>query len=710
MERQSLQALFAQALGCQVEGDLEKAARLYQELLQQYPDCVDAYTNLAVIFSGNGQQAQALELLEKAVAIQPDHVDALSNLAVLLRNSAQLAPAVERLQQALALDPHHADANYNLGVTLIEMSREAEAVEYLKAAVRANPDHHLAQANLARALNHTGQVQEALVHGQRTLQIKDQQACQAYQQLGLPNLKRSLQVKPFDPQAKRRNIISFSLFGTSPLYTEGAIINARLAPYFYPEWTLRFYCDRQVPQGVIQELETLGAEIVFFENRGPGWGLFRRFLVANEDVDRFLCRDCDSRLNVQERVAVDRWLQSKKPFHIMRDAPFHTELMLAGLWGGVGGVLPSLAPLVEKVYAEHEHKWMDQDFLRNFVWPMIKGHSLIHDSHYRLHGAEKFPKVGRRPSYLHVGAVESVTAAESHWLHDPLGSESTGRATLLDQDYLTIKRCRYGPLAFNKNDTFIGRSLATYGEWSYGELELLGQLLRPGDVVVDAGANIGTHTVYFSQAVGSQGRVIACEPQRHTFHLLCTNVTLSGQQNTECLPLALGANRDQLFIPTLDPTQEMNFGSLGLEGHESGTGQRVQVWPLDDLAEELGLDRCRLIKIDVEGMEVQVLRGAAAFIQRHRPMLFVENNQEKNSALLVQALQEMGYLLWWHITPYYNPHNFFKEQQNIFPNTFEANMLAIHESVESDIPLPSVQGPQDNWKRAFERIQKNGTS
>src|SRR4051812_49892110 len=79
------------------------------------------------------------------------------------------------------------------------------------------------------------------------------------------------------------------------------------------------------------------------------------------------------------------------------------------------------------------------------------------------------------------------------------------------------KDCRHGKLSYLLNDAYIGRSLDVYGEYSEGELELFHQLLRPGDVAVDAGANIGAVTVGMARLFGPGGAGVALEPPRTHF-------------------------------------------------------------------------------------------------------------------------------------------------------------------------------------------------
>jgi len=97
----------------------------------------------------------------------------------------------------------------------------------------------------------------------------------------------------------------------------------------------------------------------------------------------------------------------------------------------------------------------------------------------------------------------------------------------------------------------IGRSLDLYGEWSEGEVALFQALLRPNDTVVEVGANIGSHSVFFAKAVGAQGNIVAIEPQRVVFQTLCANLALNSLTNTYCYQLGLGTLRPVRNTPLL---------------------------------------------------------------------------------------------------------------------------------------------------------------
>jgi FkbM family methyltransferase len=230
----------------------------------------------------------------------------------------------------------------------------------------------------------------------------------------------------------------------------------------------------------------------------------------------------------------------------------------------------------------------------------------------------------------------------------------------------------------------------------------LGQLLQPGDVVIDAGANIGNHTVFYGQKVAPGGVVYSLEPQRITFEFLCANLVLNNLINVVPMQVGAGEEEGQVHLPIANPNVVQNFGGLSMEGHTNG--EMVKVIPLDSL----NLTRCKLIKIDVEGMELKVIKGAEKTIRTCRPFLFVENNDRAGSPVTVQAIFDLGYKCWWQLAPHYNPQNFFHNPDNIWANVMpDSNMLCVpEESTLSITGFQPVISPEDNWVEAIKRIRQ----
>ncbi len=250
-------------------------------------------------------------------------------------------------------------------------------------------------------------------------------------------------------------------------------------------------------------------------------------------------------------------------------------------------------------------------------------------------------------------------------------------------------------MLYNQNDTYIGRSLDLYGEFSEGEVNLFRQIVQPGYFVVEVGANIGAHTVFLAQHVGVKGTVLAFEPQRIIFQTLCANIALNNIPNAVCYHQAAGAEHGSILVPTLDYTHENNFGGLGLGNFEQG--ESVPVIPLD----AFNLKKCNFIKIDVEGMEENVLRGAVGIIARFKPILYVENDREEKSDSLIRFIGSLGYSMYWHKPRYFNPHNFLGHTENVFGNLISMNMVCLPPGISLEmrgfkpveVPPPEPEKP-----------------
>lgn len=267
-------------------------------------------------------------------------------------------------------------------------------------------------------------------------------------------------------------------------------------------------------------------------------------------------------------------------------------------------------------------------------------------------------------------------------------------AIILDNRAVRLKATRHGLMLYHAKDAYVGRSFDLYGEFSEGEVHLFRQLLQPGAVVLDIGANIGAHTLYFAGAVAPGGSVIAYEPQRVIYQMLCANLALNGITNVRALLAGAGRERGMAQVPVLDYTAANNFGGISLG--MGGPSEPVEIVPVD----ALGIHRCDLLKIDVEGMEEEVLAGASQTIARFRPLLYVENDRSEKSAALIERLLSFDYQLFWHLPYLFNPHNFFGQTENVFKGIVSINVFGVpREAGRSATGFRPVAGPQD-WPLA----------
>jgi FkbM family methyltransferase len=260
--------------------------------------------------------------------------------------------------------------------------------------------------------------------------------------------------------------------------------------------------------------------------------------------------------------------------------------------------------------------------------------------------------------------------------------------------HATLVEARHGRFYVLDTDLYVGRSLRTYGEWTEAEIALLSKVLQPGDCVLDVGANVGSHTVPFSRAVGLEGRVIAFEPQLEIFGLLEANVALNGLANVDLHHAACGASAGTLDLPLIDYGREANFGGVSVRDLEAAgrtAAAPVRQVPLVRLDDALSLERLRLAKIDVEGMEIEVLRGAERIIDRLRPLLYVENEAPEQSPALLRALLDLGYAMYWHVVPFFDPENYRGANEDVFSGMGCVNVLCVPRGLALEVRgLPPV--------------------
>ena len=225
-------------------------------------------------------------------------------------------------------------------------------------------------------------------------------------------------------------MIAFSLFGSDETYTAGAMENARLARIVYPGWTVRFYAGRSVPADVVQVLRGTEAQVI--REHGPeDWSalLWRFRTLSDPGIQAHLFRDTDSRLSERESAAVADWLDSGAEFHIMRDHPEHYLPIMAGIWGCTAAGASRIVGTVP--WGANEHRFVDQKWLRDTVYPMARTSALVHSDIVTFGGetVRPFPTPRRRTDagWEFVGQAFTADGGERYPGHaGVLGMYETG--------------------------------------------------------------------------------------------------------------------------------------------------------------------------------------------------------------------------------------------------------------------------------------------
>ena len=193
---------------------------------------------------------------------------------------------------------------------------------------------------------------------------------------------------------------------------------------------------------------------------------------------------------------------------------------------------------------------------------------------------------------------------------------------------------------------FVDRTIFCTGEWEPLETALISEILRPGDVFVDVGANIGYFTLLASRRVGASGRVIAVEANPRTFKLLDANVRLNSCTNVDLHHVAAG---ESAGFATMF---EREAGNAGGDQVDFATNDTPGAIPVERLDELLGAQPVRLIKLDIEGAEAKALSGATGLLERaDAPDLVFEFTPKFLAGMgddpraLIGLLETLGYRL-----------------------------------------------------------------
>lgn len=179
------------------------------------------------------------------------------------------------------------------------------------------------------------------------------------------------------------------------------------------------------------------------------------------------------------------------------------------------------------------------------------------------------------------------------------------------------------------------------------ELMLLDDYIPIGAWIVDVGANVGNHTIYFASRPTAY--VLALEPNPEAIDILRKNVALNGCTQVDLSKLGMGIGAEPGEFTLHPPTMANNLGATSLEASKPDDASTVSVVTLDEVA--LNLKHINLLKIDVEGMEMEVLMGAQQCIEKFRPAIYIEV-QAKNVRAFSQWAQLHHYRIEKSFYPY----------------------------------------------------------
>jgi FkbM family methyltransferase len=224
--------------------------------------------------------------------------------------------------------------------------------------------------------------------------------------------------------------------------------------------------------------------------------------------------------------------------------------------------------------------------------------------------------------------------------------------------------------------------------------------LKDSGTLVDVGANIGPIALPVA-AKQRQWKVIAIEAHRGLSNVLAANTLNNQLYNVEVICGAVGAESGITTFPSVSLSSKINFGVLGTHLKDKIPSERVLMFSLDDFAPL----NTRFVKVDVEGAEAQVLKGARNLIEKIRPIWLLEANKadpyrghtEESARETMRVLLDADYSLFWFLAPFTTANSSRAPGDRSMQLRCDMNFLALPEGIANIWDLPQITDHNASW-------------
>lgn len=263
----------------------------------------------------------------------------------------------------------------------------------------------------------------------------------------------------------------------------------------------------------------------------------------------------------------------------------------------------------------------------------------------------------------------------------------------------------HGPFVINRHCALQAEALIKTGRpHIQGELDTILHVidqLPDGAIAVDGGANAGLVCVPVAQRLRERGgRVYAFEPQRTLFHALGGTVALNQLDNLHLLNMGLAAANGTMKVPDVDYGQDADFGPVSLVDAQASGGTPTPVVRLDSL----GLPRLDFLKLDIEGMEIDALRGARQLIEAHLPWCWIEY-WKVGEAPIIDTFAGLDYTFYridgLNLLCVPNPR-WDRQRLFITGEPLAVGATAEHGAAPATAAVADADAPETDWNRALE--------
>jgi FkbM family methyltransferase len=694
------------------QGKLDDAVKYYRRAIAIDPTYVSAYDNLGIALKQQGNLEEAILQYQQAIALDPTVVNTYNNLGNALRDQGRLDEALSYCQEAIRLQPNYADAHNSYGCVLVDMGRLDAAIAAYEQAIRHKPNYADAHLNLGIILLMLGDFQRGFAEYHWRWQ-SNQCSPLRYPQALWDGAALDGKTILLTAEQGFGDTIQFSRYAPLVAQRGGRVVIACQQPLLRLLSSIPGvdHCIDRDQQDVDTHVHTplmdlpliLGTTIDTIPATIP-------YLSAPEDcvIEIMAATDGSLKVGIVWATNPHSMTSSKRScplekfislleipgvtlYSLQKDATDADRAVMAGQ-DRLQDLSPQLSDFADTAAAIAQLDliisvdtavahlagalgkpiWTLLAWIPDWRWQRQRDDSPWYPTMrlFRQDQAGNWDSV-----FQHVAdQLRSRTLSPRPPLRSSQPSLPHTDPLLSSNQFTRLKPCRHGTLLYNINDLAIGKSLELYGEWHEGEIALFQSLLQPGDTVVEVGAGIGAHTVFFAQAVGQSGKVFALEPQRILFQMLCGNLALNSLTNAYCYQIVLGETVGFISLPVPDWHQihdSTQITSLG-----SSSQEQVQIALLDNFS----VPQCRLLTVYSPSRELSMLKGAEQTIQRCQPILYIIHPDAAAIATLTTYLDGLGYDLYRHDSAFFNPNNFCQYPDSGLSIRSRNNLLAIPRS------------------------------
>lgn len=684
-----------------------EAQALAEEARQEEPNNTFALLRCAGIYRAAGEIEAARRMCERAVELEPKNTSAINLMGNLSMDIADFPSARLYYGRTLEFQPNDASAKFSMGLlellqgnlregwSLYENRFEVQRIaKYQSGGAQWDGTDIHGKILLIRCEQGIGDTLQFVRYAKILKRQFDCKIWATAPESLIPLLK---QIKEVDQWFDRKMAISgcdcWAYMMDLPKLLKHERIEELPAevPYLLPDpervlwWGERLKTDKRLRIGISWQGNTM-----FAADHGRSFPLEKlKLAVPSPDIQW---------VSLQKFEGVDQIKQNRSWLDIVDlgdelDSDGQAFMDTAAIIANLDLVIASDSAVAHLAGAMGAPVWIPLALTPDWRWfldrtdcPWYPTATLFRQRDYR-DWDQVFRAIGRElEGYMPTGRQETAREAAVNMIatrprhtvsvssKQPALASETAAVTLDCGAFNRLTRAKHGWILYNRFDMYIGKSIEMLGEFSEEEIDLFHQWIKPGNIVIEAGANIGTHTVPLAKLVGRDGVVVAYEPQRVVFQTLCANLALNSIENVHARCACLGAKNGVAFMPSLNYSSTNNFG--GVSALSGGSGEQCNVQTIDGL----GLPRVDFIKADVEGMELDVLLGAQKTIAQHKPFLYLEHDRPEKAQAVAQHLTSIDYLMFEHRPKLYRPNNHFQNANNPFGNIISANIVAVHKS------------------------------